>query len=237
MKPKSAALRARQAQRRAPKARAEDNAESGRATRLPAAARRALIIEKASEFFSEYGLTAQTRALADACGVSQRLLYRLFPNKEALLSAVYEHAIAGPFKAVWLPQLQDRSQPIEQRLHNFYEDYFDTILTRQWLRLFLYSSLADTAMAPDYISAIVMELTETIATEVAVAKGLRLPQDKDLVHEIGWALHGNISHLAIRRHLYQTADRPPIDQVIRLHVDAYLGGFAAMLSSPTSKAA
>jgi hypothetical protein len=38
-------------------------------TRLPAAERRALILEKAFGFFSEYGLTAQTRGLADACGV------------------------------------------------------------------------------------------------------------------------------------------------------------------------
>ena len=47
--------------------------------RLPREERRAQILAQAYKFFSEYGLTAQTRALAEACGVSQRLLYSFFP--------------------------------------------------------------------------------------------------------------------------------------------------------------
>lgn len=208
-----------------------------RTTRLPAAERRAQIIAKAGEYFAENGLTAQTRGLAEACGVSQRLLYRLFPSKAALLQAVYDNEILGPFKAVWLLRLKDRRRSVEARLVEFYEDYFDTILTGKWLRLFLSSSLAEGTMAPEYISAIVMELTETIAEEVAAARGIDLPEDRDLVHEIGWALHGNVSHLAIRRHLYHTSDRPPIDRIIRLHIDVYLGGFAAMLANLAPDAA
>ena len=99
-------------------------------TRMSAADRRAQILGKAFEFFSEYGLTAQTRALADACGVSQRLLYSAFPNKAALINAVYESDIAGPFKAIWFVQLRDRSVPLEQRLRQFYGEYYDTILKR-----------------------------------------------------------------------------------------------------------
>lgn len=230
MQPRSAALRSGEPQkRREAGEKSGAGATESRKTRMPAAERRAMIIERAEEFFAEYGLTAQTRALAEACGISQRLLYQQFPNKAALLGAVYDHAIVGPFKAVWLPQLGDRSRPIDDRLIDFYTDYFETILTRKWLRLFLYSSLADGSMAPDYISAIVMELTEKIAVEVAEAKGLDLPDDPDFVREIGWALHGNISHLAIRRHLYHTANCTPIERVIRLHVRSYLNGFASML--------
>ena len=51
--------------------------------RIPLRERRERILAMASEFFAEYGLTAQTRALADACGISQRLLYRCFPSKGA----------------------------------------------------------------------------------------------------------------------------------------------------------
>jgi len=84
--------------------------------RLPPAERRAKLLASAAEFFAEYGLTAQTRALAAACGVAQRLLYRYFPSKAALLDEVYREAIVSPFKAVWLVQLRDRSRPLEQRL-------------------------------------------------------------------------------------------------------------------------
>jgi hypothetical protein len=39
--------------------------------RMAPADRKAMILTRATEFFAEYGLTAQTRALAAACGVAQ----------------------------------------------------------------------------------------------------------------------------------------------------------------------
>lgn len=65
--------------------RATKPKQNGSRRYLPYADRRAQILEKAIQFFSEYGLTGQTRHLAAACEVSQRLLYRYFPNKAALL--------------------------------------------------------------------------------------------------------------------------------------------------------
>src|SRR5712675_2651839 len=88
--------------------------------RMAPADRKAMILSRATEFFAEYGLTAQTRALAAACGVAQRLLYRYFPSKAVLLEEVYQEAIVAPFQAVWLVQLRDRTRPFEQRLVEFY---------------------------------------------------------------------------------------------------------------------
>jgi AcrR family transcriptional regulator len=197
--------------------------------RMPASDRRAQIQAKAFEFFSEYGLTAQTRALAEACGVSQRLLYSAFPNKSALIQAVYEEEIAGPFKAIWIVQLRDRSVPLEQRLTAFYRNYYDTILTRRWLRLFLYASLAEVDMAPTYIAEIIRSLLMTIVEEAAHDAGRQLPQDLALAREIGWMLHGNISHLAIRRQVYRDATSVGIDQVIELHVTGFLAAIPRVL--------
>lgn len=197
--------------------------------RMPQAERRAQILSKAYEFFSEYGLTAQTRALADACGVSQRLLYSVFPNKAALLSAVYETEIAGPFKAGWVVQLKDRSKPVEQRLTEFYHEYYDCILTRRWLRLFLYASLSEVTMAPTYIAGIVSHLLEMIIDEAAREAGLRTPEDPALKQEIGWILHGAVSHLAIRRHIYHGATALDAKKVITLQVKSFLGGLGAIL--------
>lgn len=197
--------------------------------RMTAAERRTQVLAKAYEFFSEYGLTAQTRALADACGVSQRLLYSLFPNKAALIQAVYETSIAGVFKAHWFVLLRDRSKPMEQRLTEFYGEYYETVLTRGWLRLFLYASLAEVEMAPTYIAALVTHLMETIVQEAATEAGLRQPIDQDLQHEIGWILHGSISHLAIRRHIYHGEARLDARQVIALQVRSFLHGLPALL--------
>ena len=197
--------------------------------RLPRDARRAQILAEACKFFSEYGLTAQTRALAEACGVSQRLLYSFFPSKAALLEEVYRTEIAGPFKAIWFAELKDRSVPIEERLTRFYREYYDTVTTRRWLRLFLYASLAEVAMAPAYIAAIVTHMLEIIVEEAAWSHRLRKPADAATTQEVGWILHGAVSHLAIRRHVYRNTNPLAVDKVIAIQVRSFLAGLNAVL--------
>ena len=124
MKARSATLSGRGARTKGEGAAAgEAGAPPELRKRLPFAERRRRILDEAAAFFAEYGLTAQTRHLAEACGISQRLLYHFFPTKAALIREVYDDAILGPFKAVWLAQLRDRSQPMEARLTAFYQDY------------------------------------------------------------------------------------------------------------------
>lgn len=195
--------------------------------RLRPAERRAQILERATDYFAEYGLSAQTRAIADACGVAQRLLYRYFPSKAALMAAVYDEAILSPFKAVWLAQLKDRSQPINERLIHFYDDYFSDVLTRKWLRLFMHASLSEVGMAPDYINAIIKQMLLVIVEETAAEQRVELPSDPDRILEIGWILHGAISHFAIRRHLYKASQTLPEHDVTLMHVTSFLAGFPA----------
>jgi AcrR family transcriptional regulator len=215
---------------KARKATKETAGLAARQTRMNPEMRRRQILEKAADFFAEYGLTAQTRALAAACGISQRLLYRYFPTKEALLDEVYRTTIVGPFKAVWFAELVDRQVPLEERLFRFYSDYFATIFSRRWLRLFMYSSLADVGMAPNYTSAMVLQLLETIIVEAAHEQKIAIPSDKDLQHEIAWTLHGALSHYAIRRHLYAFPQPVAEDRVIAIHIAQFLDGFRASIA-------
>ena len=189
--------------------------------RLAAEARRVQILDQAAIFFAEHGFTAQTRALADACGIAQRLLYRYFPSKSVLIEEVYQREILAPFRAVWVTTLEDRSLAMETRLSRFYAAYFETVLTRRWLRLFLFASLdAEAELVPNYIQSIVVRLTRTIAAEAAHEQGLRLPADGALVDEIGWA---------IRRHLYRASRGVCADAVLTLHIRSFLAGLPALL--------
>jgi len=191
--------------------------------------RRERILAMAGEFFAEYGLTAQTRALAEACGISQRLLYRCFPSKGALIQEVYRRDIAGPFNATWLARLEDRSRPVSERLKEFYADYYRAVLTRRWLRLFLYASLAEIDMAPSYIAEVITRMLEVIVAEACAGRGLEPPAEASRRHELGWMLHGAVSHLAIRRHIYGNANPTPVDEVLAMHVELFLAGIAAAL--------
>ncbi len=196
---------------------------------MPFNKRRAQILDVATDFFAENGLTGQTRQLAEKCGISQRLLYRFFPTKEDLLKEVYNQEILGAFKAVWFVDLQDRSRPVSERLEAFYRDYLQSTLTRKWLRLLLYASLAEANMAPDYIAAIIMQVLEVVMREVAHEKGVSLPEEPALLHEMAWTLHGAISHYAIRRHIYQSSLSLSEDQVVSMHVRVFLAGFGDMI--------
>jgi len=226
MRAKSTALRGKAEGREAAK-KPSGTSASGR---MPFNERRAQILAVATDFFSENGLTAQTRQLAEQCGISQRLLYRFFPTKEDLVKEVYNQEILGAFKAVWFADLQDRSRPVAERIEQFYGDYIESTLTRKWLRLFLYASLAEANMAPDYISAIITQLLEVIMREVALEKALALPDDRAALHEMGWTLHGAISHYAIRRHLYHSSHSLSEQRVVQLHVRMFLAGFEDMLA-------
>jgi AcrR family transcriptional regulator len=197
--------------------------------RLPRAERQARVLEKAAEYFAEHGLKAQTRGIAEVCGVSQRLLYSLFPSKAALIEEVYNREIAGLFKAMWFVNLRDRSVPLEARLNTFYCDYYETLLTRRWLRLFLYSSLDGLRMAPTYTNAVVTHALEIIVIEAAHEAGRGVPANIDCLTEIGWMLHGAVSHLAIRRQIYANDNTTPPHEVIAMNVRAFLASIPAML--------
>lgn len=204
-------------------------AAQNRPRRLPRTERQALVLAKAAEYFAEHGLNAQTRAIAEACGVSQRLLYSLFPSKAALIEEVYNREIAGIFKAIWFVNLKDRSVPLEQRLVAFYRDYYESLLTRRWLRLFLFSSLAGLRMAPTYTNAIVTHALEIVVTEAAHDTGRGVPANPDELTEIGWTLHGAVSHLAIRRRIYANDNSTPPEQVIAMNVRAFLAAVPSLL--------
>lgn len=205
--------------------------DRGITRRLSPAERRRILLDRATIFFAENGMSAPTRALADACGVAQRLLYRYFPSKSALLAEVTEQAILAPFKAVWLIQLADRDIPIQQRLCSFYEDYFQVVLSRQWLRLFLFGSLDGSGMAPAYIDGVLKQLLGLIVREAAHAREVELPEAEPLLHEIGWVLHGAISHLAIRQHVYGASRSVPLSDVLAIHVATFLAGLPAAVAA------
>lgn len=194
---------------------------------MPPAKRKAILLERAAQFFAEHGMSATTRALAESSGVTQRLLYRYFPSKAALLVEVYQQAILAPFKAVWLVRLADRSIAISDRINGFYQDYYRTVLSRQWIRLFLFDGLDGGAMAGAYIDSIVKQLLDVLVNEAAAALKVELPGPDAPRHQLGWILHGAVSHLAIRQHVYGAQQTMPIETVLAMQVAAFLDGFPA----------
>jgi hypothetical protein len=82
-------------------------------------------------------------------------------------------------------------------------------------------------IAPTYIADIVKNLLQIVTDEAAFEAGVIPPTSLAIRQEIGWVLHGNISHLGIRRHVYKDTTSVPADTVIEMHVMAFLASIAS----------
>lgn len=74
------------------------------ARRLSGVEREKHIAQEAVRYFAEVGFVGDTRELAQRLGVTQSLLYKYFPSKEALINRVYEEVYLGrwnPFGRPW----------------------------------------------------------------------------------------------------------------------------------------
>jgi AcrR family transcriptional regulator len=91
-----------------------DQAPAVRRPRRPAAERRRQILAVARGLFAERGFHATTtRDLAAAADINDALIYRYFPDKQAILAALMDEAIAV-FEA--LPKPPDPPPPLDQLL-------------------------------------------------------------------------------------------------------------------------
>jgi AcrR family transcriptional regulator len=87
----------------------------GRAAALPSEERRSTIVEAALPLFLEQGAAITTREIATAAGIAEGTIFRVFPDKTALLDAVVEAAL-DPSPTETAIQKIDTSLPFEDRL-------------------------------------------------------------------------------------------------------------------------
>lgn len=72
-------------------------------TRLPATDRRRQLLETALDLFSRKGFEgATTKAIAEAAGVTEAIIFRHFPSKQALYTAVLDYRLSSEDTQQWL---------------------------------------------------------------------------------------------------------------------------------------
>jgi AcrR family transcriptional regulator len=86
-----------------------------RATALPAEERRAAIVEATVPLLVEHGASLTTRQIATAAGVAEGTLFRVFRDKDELITAAIEHACDPQATEAALAGI-DPDLPLEQLL-------------------------------------------------------------------------------------------------------------------------
>lgn len=207
--------------------------------RLDPKVREDAIVKAAIAFFAEHGFDGSTRDLASRIGITQPLLYRYFPSKEALLDRVYDEVYLHPWRTDWGTGLRDRSIPLEARLTRFYQDYARVVLTYEWIRLFMFAGLKGLDFNARYLSFLRTSAFDVVVREIRHERGL--PEDppvREAEVELIWGLHAAIFYLGVRRFIYGMPLPDDIDADIVLRVRAFLHGApdaVASLSPPPAK--
>ena len=96
--------------------------ETDRPLRADARRNREKIMASAGELFARLGSAAQMDQIAEHCGLGLGTLYRHFPTKEALLTAIVRQRFAGMTDiARAAEQIDDPSQALEAVLRGYLE--------------------------------------------------------------------------------------------------------------------
>lgn len=93
---------------------------TGRAAPLPPEERRAAIIEATLPLVRTHGYAVSTRQIAEAAGVAEGTLFRVFPDKRSLVDAAVASAL-DPRGGVQALRDIDRAAPLEERVRTTVE--------------------------------------------------------------------------------------------------------------------
>ncbi len=222
------------APRRAAKSRPRSNARARTASaknptrqRLKPADREKMIVAGAVHFFAEVGFEGQTRELARRLGITQPLLYRYFPSKQALIERVYSEFFVNRLDARDETALVDHSVPLRERLTRFYLAYARRTVTYEWVRIYMFSGLKGVGLNARYQKLLRARVFTPVIREIRHDRGLPMPPAVPLTEaefEHVWDLHASIFYLGVRRWIYGMEWPEELESAVSRRVAAFLDG-------------
>jgi AcrR family transcriptional regulator len=199
--------------------------------RLARADREELIVQKAIKYFATYGFSASTRELAKEIGVSQPLLYRYFPNKEALADRVFQEVYLSRWNPEWEDILTDQSRPLQERMLDFYKQYGRVILKSDWIRIFIFAGLTREGINKRYLARLRESVFDVVLAEVRKQFKFAEPTPQQYEDEIEfiWGLHAAIFYIGVRKWVYGLKVPKDLDRVIEQKVHGFIDSAPAVL--------
>ena len=200
--------------------------------RLSRAEREQRIAQGAVKYFAEVGFGGDTRELAQRLGVTQSLLYKYFPNKEALINRVFEEVYIGRWNPFWESIIKDRTISLEERLTQLYIEYAKESLTRDWVRIFMFSGLRGEDINRKYLDILRAKILEPIAIELR--HELKLPSAskvplKTAEIELIWSINARVFYFGQRQWIFDVPIQDDLDEVIRLTIAHFMAGVVVVL--------
>jgi AcrR family transcriptional regulator len=202
------------------------------AKRLSGLEREKNIALEAVRYFAEVGFIGDTRELAKRLGITQSLLYKYFPNKEALINRVYEEVYLGRWNPFWETVVRDRNIALQDRLVRHYVEYTKTALTRDWVRIFMFSGLRGEDINRKYLQVLRERILEPIAIELRHEFGLpsvnKIPLQTSEI-ELVWSINARLFYVGQRKWIFNVPIEGELTELIEITVIHFLAGAKAVL--------
>jgi len=187
------------------------------------------ILDGAIQFFAVHGFDGQLRDLAKSIGVTHALLYHYFPTKQALVDRVYLEVFEGRWRDEWDVLLDDPRPGVEDKLTAFYTEYVNVTLTRDFVRILMFSGLMDHTITDRFFLMLRKRLFPRLIRETRRFRGADIrakPTKREM--ELLMGLHGGLFYVSTRRWIYGQGvyieDAPMVyeEVMIRDRVRGYL---------------
>ncbi|MFZ9493956.1 MAG: TetR/AcrR family transcriptional regulator [Burkholderiaceae bacterium] len=198
------------------------------------------ILDGAIQFFAVHGFNGQLRDLARSIGITHALLYHYYPTKQALVDSVYQEVFVERWNPLWDELLDDPKLSVEDKFTRFYADYINNALSRDFVRILVFSGLTDRTITDRFFAMLRERLFPRLIRETRRYRGSRMGgKASEREMELLMGLHGSFFYVTMQRWVYgQTiynpeAPPPPLSygtDLVRDRVRSYLLSSAALFS-------
>ncbi len=211
--------------------------------RMGVAERERQILDGAIQFFAVHGFGGQLRDLAKSIGVTHALLYHYFPTKQALVDRVYVEVFEGRWRAEWDALLDDPDRPVEDKLTDFYLEYVTITLSREFVRILVFSGLTDHTITDRFFVLLRTRLFPRLIRETRRFRGVvsrARPSEREM--ELLMGLHGGFFYISMRRWIYaqdvysESAHEGYEEHLVRDRVRAYLQASSELFTDAAGSA-
>jgi hypothetical protein len=123
---------------------------------------------------------------------------------------------------------------LDERICRFYLDYARVVLSYEWVRLYMFSSLKGFDLAKRYSKVLRARIFPRVVAAIRLSRGLPTLEQVGMTDEeveIVASLHAAIFYIGVRQWVYDIPLENNIDVIVTTKVRAFLLGASAMFDA------
>jgi hypothetical protein len=145
---------------------------------------------------------------------------------------VYEEVYLGRWNPFWESVVKDRSIPLQDRLTRHYIEYAKAALTRDWVRIFMFSGLRGEDINHKYLQILRERILEPIAIELRHEFGLpgieQMPLKTSEI-ELVWSINARLFYFGQRKWIFNVPIEDDLTDLISITIQHFIAGARVVL--------